>query len=57
MIAGAVGNFIDRIRIQGVVDFLDFTVFGYDFPVFNVADMCLNIGVVLFIIGVVFFDD
>ncbi|HFI0694520.1 TPA: signal peptidase II [Streptococcus suis] len=48
MIAGALGNFIDRIRLGYVVDMfhLDFI----SFPVFNVADMCLNVGVgILFI--------
>ncbi|HEM6288969.1 TPA: signal peptidase II [Streptococcus suis] len=48
MIAGALGNFIDRIRLGYVVDMfhLDFI----SFPVFNVADMCLSIGVgILFI--------
>ncbi|HFU4221314.1 TPA: signal peptidase II [Streptococcus suis] len=48
MIAGALGNFLDRIRLGYVVDMihLDFI----SFPVFNVADMCLSIGVgILFI--------
>lgn len=48
MIAGALGNFIDRIRLGFVVDMfhLDFI----SFPVFNVADMCLSVGVgILFI--------
>ncbi|HEM5195466.1 TPA: signal peptidase II [Streptococcus suis] len=48
MIAGALGNFIDRLRLGYVVDMfhLDFI----SFPVFNVADMCLNVGVgILFI--------
>lgn len=48
VIAGGLGNFIDRMRLGYVVDMfqLDFI----DFPVFNVADMCLTLGVaVLFI--------
>ncbi|HEL1619581.1 TPA: signal peptidase II [Streptococcus suis] len=48
MIAGALGNFIDRIRLGYVVDMfhLDFI----NFPVFNVADICLSVGVgILFI--------
>ncbi len=48
MIAGALGNFIDRLRLGYVVDMfhLDFI----SFPVFNVADVCLTVGVgILFI--------
>ncbi|MGQ7461067.1 signal peptidase II [Streptococcus suis] len=48
MIAGALGNFIDRIRLGYVVDMfhLDFI----NFPVFNVADICLSVGVGILLI-------
>jgi signal peptidase II len=45
MFVGAFGNLIDRITVGGVRDFLSFNLFGYMFPVFNVADMSLNVGV------------
>ncbi|HEM3560689.1 signal peptidase II [Streptococcus suis] len=48
MMAGALGNFIDRVRLGYVVDMfhLDFI----NFPIFNVADMCLSVGVGLLFI-------
>lgn len=47
LIAGIIGNLIDRIVYGYVVDFIDIYLFGYDFPVFNVADMCIVIGAVV----------
>ncbi len=50
MLGGAIGNFIDRVFRQEVVDFVHTYIFSYSFPIFNVADASLTIGVVLLII-------
>lgn len=46
VLGGAIGNLIDRIRLGNVVDMIDFK-FGnfYDYPVFNIADIAVVIGV------------
>lgn len=49
--AGAAGNFLDRFRLQYVIDFLDLRWW----PVFNVADMAVVIGGSLLIIHMLFF--
>lgn len=49
ILAGAIGNLIDRIRFGAVIDFLDFHVAGYHWPAFNIADslVCLGVGILL----------
>jgi signal peptidase II len=49
IMAGALGNFIDRIFKGYVIDFLDVSVKGRHWPSFNVADSCISIGAVLLI--------
>ncbi|HDR7990688.1 TPA: lipoprotein signal peptidase LspA [Bacillus cereus] len=50
ILGGAMGNFIDRVFRQEVVDFIHVYIFSYNYPVFNIADSALCIGVVLIII-------
>ena len=45
--AGALGNTIDRIQYGFVVDFLDFYIKTYHWPAFNIADICIVLGVIL----------
>ena len=52
LLAGALGNFIDRVRLGFVVDMFQFEFI--DFPIFNIADMAVVIGVALIIVEIVF---
>lgn len=49
LLGGVVGNLIDRIIYGYVIDFLDFKFWGYDFPVFNMADIFIVSGALLII--------
>jgi signal peptidase II len=55
LLGGAIGNFIDRLWRKEVVDFVDvlIPVINYDFPIFNVADAALTVGVILIIIHMI----
>ena len=52
LLGGIFGNLFDRIFRGFVVDFFNFTIFGYNFPVFNIADSLIIIGVILMLIEV-----
>lgn len=50
VLGGAVGNFLDRAVSGEVVDFLQFNFGSYTFPIFNVADSCIVVGVSLIVL-------
>ena len=51
MITGTLGNFIDRIRLKYVVYM--FQIDFFNFPIFNIADMCLTFGVIILFIAII----
>lgn len=50
ILAGAVGNLIDRVRFGEVVDFLDVYIVSYHWPAFNVADSAITVGATILIV-------
>jgi len=50
LISGILGNLFDRIVYNGVIDFLDFKIFGFNYPIFNIADAFIVISVLLILI-------
>ena len=52
VLGGAIGNFLDRVIYGYVIDFFDFYIFGYNYPIFNVADIFIVIGVLILVICV-----
>ncbi len=61
IVAGAIGNFVDRMRFGYVVDFIDWYVAwggrDHHWPTFNVADICISCGVTLMIVQSLFVKD
>ncbi|MBO5475248.1 MAG: signal peptidase II [Bacilli bacterium] len=51
LFGGIIGNLFDRVLYGMVRDFIDINVFGYNFPVFNIADMLIVLGVVILLIS------
>lgn len=57
ILAGIFGNMIDRFVRGFVVDFLDFKIFSYDFPVFNIADTFIVLGIIFVMIDILLVGD
>ena len=54
ILGGALGNLLDRLLYGSVVDFIDIGIGELRWPVFNVADMAVSVGMVLLIILILF---
>jgi signal peptidase II len=54
ILSGAIGNIIDRVRFDRVVDFLDVYWGSYHWPAFNIADSAISVGVTVLIIRILF---
>lgn len=54
---GIFGNLVDRVLHGYVIDFVSFNIFGFNFPVFNISDMSIVIGVGLLIIAIIKGED
>lgn len=50
LIGGMISNLIDRVFYKNVIDFLSFNLINYRFPVFNIADIGITIGVFLYLL-------
>jgi signal peptidase II len=55
ILSGAISNLVDRFLYGGVVDFLDFYYGYYHFPTFNIADVCIVLGVIFIAIRSVWY--
>ncbi len=56
ILAGTVGNLIDRLFLHGVVDFLDFYYGSRHFPTFNLADSLIVVGIILLLLLMIFYE-
>ena len=50
VVAGSISNLVDRIIYHGVVDFIQLSFHGWSWPIFNLADCCIVLGVIVMII-------
>jgi signal peptidase II len=57
ILGGAIGNLYDRIAYAYVIDFIDVYYETWHWPVFNVADSAISIGVVMMLVDIVWSND
>jgi signal peptidase II len=53
ILAGAIGNFIDRVRLRAVIDFISVHYYDYYWPAFNIADALITVGIFLIAINII----
>ena len=56
ILAGALGNFVDRIFRGFVIDFIDIYIGKYHWPAFNIADSCITVGFIVLMINILFLN-
>ena len=54
---GLVGNMIDRIINNYVIDYIKVVLFGYNYPIFNLADIAIVVGFIMIMIGIFLGED
>lgn len=47
---GIIGNFIDRVIYRYVIDYIEVIIFNYNFPIFNFADTCIVVSIIILLI-------
>ncbi len=57
LFGGIFSNLADRIFLGYVRDFLDFKIFGYNYPIFNIADVAIVVGVILLFVAIIKGED
>ncbi len=50
ILGGILGNLIDRVFRGYVIDYLETFIFGISFPIFNLADICITLGIILMVL-------
>ena len=50
ILGGILGNLIDRVFRGYVIDYLETLIFGISFPIFNLADICITLGIIIMVL-------